>query len=128
MKEILEEQKEQGGQPRVEPKQVKDSVAIITFLAMFGCAILCVSTDPKSLIFVPMFPLGLFIFLAAGGSFLLVGISLVVSYAIYVVLFLAMLRAKKWTAFGAICFILAIVLLLNVSGCKQTIQGLSNIN
>jgi len=127
-------EKEEPGKSASKLRLVHAAFAIFTFIAMFIGALLLVSTDRQSLYFVRVFPMGLLMLLPEflrtknqTASSLSTEIFSVAAYGIYVVLFMAIVRARKWNTFGIVCFVLAVVLLLNVAGCKKVIEGFSNI-
>jgi predicted membrane protein len=49
---------------------------------------------------------------------------MILPYCFYIALFGVMFCARKWSTFGITCLILAVVLLLNLAGCRH---GLSHI-
>ena len=57
----------------------------------------------------------------------LAGAGVVAPYIIYLALFGAFLLVRRWVTFGLACTVLACLLLLNVSGCREVLAGLSQI-
>ena len=115
----------------VQPRQVPIWVSLLVFLGMFLGAMALITTDPTALAFAWLFPYGLCGILSAllgsPQSDVLGMAILVVSFAIYIVMFMAFVRARTWIRFAVLCLVLACLLLLNVAGCQMIGGSISKI-
>ena len=117
--------------------EVPRSFSLLTFLGMFAAAMFFVvllgGVKLGTLIFAPLFPLGLafgvrdliehfrpntkFENLKSLGEALFVA-----SYAVYIVIFVVFCSIRKWKWYWVTCTILACLLLLNISGCHELLK------
>jgi hypothetical protein len=80
-----------------------------------------------ALYFSLMFPIGLGILLGGPGSGILGIILIILSYVSYIVIFISFIYARLWVSYGLLCLVFAVLLLLNVAGCREMSKGFSNI-
>jgi hypothetical protein len=107
------------------PEEVARRVALGTFFGMFAFALLlCADRGP---ILAPFFPAGLLMGIltlvrhynpAAKITGLSGGDINSMGYAVYVLMFVIFYNVRRWRYFWVACFILAGLLILNVSGCR----------
>jgi hypothetical protein len=108
-------------------RQVSIVVAMLTYFGMlFGTLLLMIGlkgmTDPTVWYFIicisPVFPCGLGLLCGPGSG--LFGIALmVISYISFIVFFVLFARVRTWGTYGMLCFGFAILLLMNVAGCRE---------
>src|SRR5262249_2300348 len=89
----------------------------------------------KMIVFLPAFPIGLPALLPNLATIVnqqlarcVAPLLLIFSYALYILLFVAIFRIRTWTRFGSVCFFFGCVLLLNIAGCNRILEGYSGIN
>ena len=115
----------------IRPRQVPVWASLLVFMVMSLGALALLDTNPRSLAFAWVFPYGLWFALSmALGSPQSEALSttlLVSSFAVYVVMLVAVVRARTWVRLAVACLVLACLLLLNVAGCQMMAGGLSRI-
>ena len=76
----------------------------------------------------PLFPCGLSMLARPSSNFRVVRVGLlVISYASFIAFLVAFIRARGWVTYGLLCVGFAVLLALNVAGCREMQKGLSNI-
>jgi len=80
-----------------------------------------------TLTFMLIFPVGLGFSITGEGAGIFGLVLMGLSYICYIVMFVAFMYARTWSAYGALCIVFTVLLLLNVSGCREMNRGLSNI-
>ncbi len=92
----------------------------------FGFALLLLV---DGLIFFPLFPFGLFTVFGVGvGSRLSVLLMTVLGWGVYALLTFLAYTARKRFRYFLLYGIFCLVLILNVTGCRQVLSGLSFLN
>jgi hypothetical protein len=117
-------------------RRVPVFVSLITYFGMlFGTMAILAPPDflnnserfDMCLQLMSLFPFGIAILMGGPGSRFM-GLTLVViSYVSFLAFLVAFIRARTWAAYGMLCLGFAILLLLNVAGCREVHKGLSKI-
>lgn len=115
----------------IRPRQVPAWLSSLLFVGMSLGAMALITTDPSALAFAWLFPYGLCAVLCAvlgsPPSEILGKSLLFASFAVYIAMFVAFLRARTWIRLAVLCLILGCLLLLNVAGCRMTAEEISRI-
>lgn len=113
------------------------AVSFFTYFVMLIGAMLILAGGPK-LIFATsdnlrlcigwafLFPCGLAA-LAGPGSKVFGLALLLISYASFIAILVAFMRARSWRTYVMLCICFAVLLMLNISGCRKVHEGLSGI-
>jgi hypothetical protein len=122
-------------QDRNEPKfsdPLSASVKLRFFLGAWGFVILvCLVTNPQSILAAPFFPVGLIACLPNGEDKAIAGWmngAWIIGWVIYALLSVTMFQVKKRGLFFLIFGIFCILLLLNISGCNRVMNAASQIH
>lgn len=105
---------------------VSRTKAVWTYIGMIAFAMVVSFPSPQGIIFAPMFPYGFAMFFRTESE----GTGKVlpaVAYVIYLVLFFAFITLRTKKAFRIAVFVLAGVLLMNISGCHKMWDGFSRL-
>jgi hypothetical protein len=114
---------------------VSTVVAVLTYFGMLlGAGLLMMGlkgmTDSTvwSLFFCTffLFPFGLG-FLCGPGSGLFTITLVAISYISFIVFFVLFVRVRTWEKYLIVCFGFAVLLLMNVAGCREAGKGFQNI-
>lgn len=115
----------------IRSRHVSAWLSSLLFFGMMLGAMALITTDPSALAFAWLFPYGLCAILCAvlgSPQSEVLGHSLLfASFAVYIAMFVAFLRARTWIRLAVLCLILGGLLLLNVAGCRMTAGGISRI-
>ena len=124
-----------SSQNQNEPK-LSDSLSTAKkwyfFAGAWGFVILvCLITNPQSILAAPFFPLGLIACLPNGEDKAIAGWmkgTWITGWVVYAVLSVAMFQVKRRGLFFVIFVIFCILLLLNISGCNRVMTAASEIH
>jgi uncharacterized iron-regulated membrane protein len=128
-------------------RTVSKRVSLATFFLMLTAALLSFYVGDgwhlpgaDELKFAPQlilcFPLGLCMWMRFPGAGrwdqtvarTLVPLVLPLCYGVYIAFLVAFIRVRKRRSFTLLCLLFATLLLLNIVGCRQILEGLSHIN
>ena len=111
--------------------QVPVFVSLLTYFGMsLGAMVLIVGpkilAHPSALGLCFLFPFGVG-FLIGPSSRVIGHTFVIVSYVSFLIFFVSFKRARSWATYGMLCIGFALLLLLNVAGCRKALQSLENI-
>jgi hypothetical protein len=122
-------------QDQNEPKfsdPLSASIKLRFLLGAWGFVILiCLATNPQSILAAPFFPIGLIACLPNGEEKAIAGWmrgAWIIGWVVYALLFIAMFQIKKRGVFFLVFIIFCILLLLNISGCQRIAEAASGIH
>lgn len=124
--------------PSQDQNQLKFSAPLSTAIKwrylLGACSfviLICLATNPQSILAAPFFPIGLIACLPNGEEKAIAGWmrgAWIIGWVVYALLFIAMFQVKKRGVFFLIFIIFCILLLLNISGCQRITEAASGIH
>lgn len=110
-----------------KPPEVSVGAALLTYFGLFALALLATNPDPRALPAALLFPVGLALASPAARQEGISPVFLLASYGLYAALLVALLAARRQPGgFLAVAAALALVLMVNVTGCHAMLGNLGH--